>query len=146
MYEMIPRSTARASSPTVSVTKGGRITLNAPAAKLLVSFGVENVFLLWDAEARKFALKITASSDPSAYQVRFARENSAAGFSAKSFLRMVGYDFVETRALKTEWIENSAILEVTLPPDGFNRQRFPRGRKGRRSNGGKGNSVAAAGN
>ena len=143
MYEIYPRNLARASSPMVSVTKLGRITMNAAAARILAQRNAVNVFLMWDAVARKFALKPTDKSDSTTYQVRFAPENVGAGFSAKPFLRIIGYDFVETRALPTVWIEAEEMLEVTLPQEGFNRQRFPRVRKGRRDNCEKGNTAAA---
>jgi hypothetical protein len=134
MYKIYPRNLARASSPVISATKLGRITLNAAAARILVEKRVENVFLLWDADARKFALKPTPSPDATAYQLRFAPENAGAGFSAKPFLRLIGYDFEETIALRTEWLEADGILEVTLPSEGFNkRYRSPRVRRSKRN-------------
>jgi hypothetical protein len=145
LYELYPRNLARANSPVVSVTKLGRITLNAAAARILVQFGVSNTFLMWDMEARKFALKLTEVPNSTSYQVRFARDNSSAGFSAKSFLKVIGYDFEETRALPTLWIEGEAMLEVTLPQEGFNRVRFPRQRRSR-NKGSKGNGTTAGGN
>lgn len=134
MYKIYPRNLARASSPVVSATRLGRITLNAAAARIMVEKRIENVFLLWDADARKFALKPSEKPDATAYQLRFAPENAGAGFSAKPFLRLLGYDFEETIALATEWLENDQILEVTLPSEGFNRRyRSPRLRKSKRS-------------
>jgi hypothetical protein len=134
MYKIYPRNLARASSPVVSATRLGRITLNAAAARIMVEKRTENVFLLWDADARKFALKPSDKPDATAYQLRFAPENAGAGFSAKPFLRLLGYDFEETVALATEWLENDQILEVTLPSEGFNkRYRSPRLRKSKRS-------------
>lgn len=132
MYKIYPRNLARASSPVVSVTKLGRITLNAAAARILSDRQVANVFLLWDADAKKFALQPSAKPDATSYQLRFAPENAGAGFSAKPFLRVIGYDFEETIPLATEWLEAEQLLEVTLPTEGFNkRHRFPR--KSRRS-------------
>lgn len=137
MYKIYPRNLARASSPVISATRLGRITLNAAAARILVEKHVENVLLMWDADARKFALKPTEKPDATAYQLRFAPENAGAGFSAKPFLRLVGYDFEETTALQTEWLEAEEILEVTLPSEGFNkRYRSPRLRKSKRNSGG----------
>jgi hypothetical protein len=137
MYKVYPRNLARASSPVISATRLGRITLNAAATRILVEKHVENVFLLWDADAKKFALKPSQKPDATAYQLRFAPENAGAGFSAKPFLRLIGYDFEETIALPTEWIERDEILEVTLPSEGFNkRYRSPRLRKSKRTSGG----------
>jgi hypothetical protein len=138
MYKVYPRNLARASSPVISATRLGRITLNAAAARILVEKHVESVFLLWDAEAKKFALKPAEKPDATAYQLRFAPDNAGAGFSAKPFLRMIGYDFEETLALTTEWLEAESLLEVTLPTEGFNKkQRFPRLRRARRNSGEK---------
>lgn len=134
MYEIYPRNLARASSPVISVTKLGRITLNAAAARIFAEKSVESVLLLWDAQARKFALKPADKPDATAYQLRFAAENAGAGFSAKPFLRFIGYDFKETRALQTNWLESETLLEASLPTEGFDRpHRFPRTRRKRRS-------------
>lgn len=134
MYKIYPRNLARANSPVVSATRLGRITLNTSATRLMVERQVDHVFLLWDSEARKFALKPSDKPDATAYQLRFAPANSGAGFSAKPFLRLLGYEFEETIALTTEWLEAEQLLEVKLPTEGFNkRYRFPRLRKSRKS-------------
>jgi hypothetical protein len=145
MYKIYPRNLARASSPVVSATKLGRITLNAAAARIMADKHVENVFLLWDAEARKFALKPSEKPDATAYQLRFAPENAGAGFSAKPFLRLIGYEFEQTTPLSTHWIETEGILEVTLPSEGFNKKhRFPRLRKSKRSSNAEKGAAAGA--
>jgi hypothetical protein len=134
MYELYPRNLARGSSPVISATRLGRITLNAAAARIFVQKGIANVFLLWDAEARKFALKAAEKADATSYQLRFAPENSGAGFSAKPFLRVIGYEFEETMPLHTEWLEADGLLEARLPTNGFNkRYRFPRLRRSKRT-------------
>lgn len=142
-YEIYPRNLARANCPTVSVSRLGRITLNTAAVQFLLEKRVANVFLLWDSEARKFALSPTEQSDSSTYQVRFARANAGAGFSAKPFLRLIGYDFEETRALPTAWNDEKQMFEVTLPQEGFNRQRFPRARSRRRGGSDRSEPVLA---
>src|SRR6266581_4890923 len=142
MYKIYPRNLARASSPVISAAKLGRITLNAAAARIFVEKHVENVFLMWDPEARKFALKPTDKPDATAYQLRFAKDSAGAGFSAKPFLRAIGYDFEESRPLQTAWLEAEGILEATLPTEGFNRPpRYPRNKRKRRSGVGKGTAA-----
>jgi hypothetical protein len=144
MYQVFPRNLARATSPVVSATKLGRITLNAAAARIFVDKKVESVFLLWDAEAKKFALKPADKPDATAYQLRFAKDNAGAGFSAKPFLRAIGYDFMESRALQTSWLEAEGMLEVTLPGEGFNRTpRFARSKRRRRNGVDKGAGASA---
>jgi hypothetical protein len=134
MYKLYPRNLARANSPIVSATRLGRITLNTSATRLMVEKQADHVFLLWDSEVRKFALKPSDKPDATAYQLRFAPGNSGAGFSAKPFLRSIGYEFEETIALTTEWLEGEQLLEVKLPSEGFNkRYRFPRLRKSKKS-------------
>lgn len=146
MYKVYPRNLARANSPVVSATKLGRITLNASAARIMAEKHVEHVFLMWDAEARKFALKPCEKADATAYPLRFAPDNAGAGFSAKPFLRLMGYEFAETIALSTEWLGSEEILEVTLPSEGFNkRHRSPRIRRtSKRNNGGEDGKRKAA--
>jgi hypothetical protein len=134
MYKLYPRNLARASTPVVSATRVGRITLNAAAARIFVEKRVEHVFLLWDADARKFALKASDKADATAYELRFAPENAGAGFSAKPFLRLIGYEFEETMPLSTAWNEAEQLFEVTLPTGAFNkRHRFPRQRRSKRN-------------
>jgi hypothetical protein len=143
MYEIYPRNLARASSPVISATRLGRITLNAAAARIFVEKNVESVFLMWDSAARKFALKPADKPDATAYQLRFAKDNAGAGFSAKPFLRVMGYDFEETLALHTAWLEAEGILEAVLPSEGFNRPpRFPRTKRRRRNTNEKEATVA----
>lgn len=139
MYEIYPRNLARANSPVLSATKLGRITLNAAAARVFADRKVDSVLLMWDTQARKFALKpADKPDDATAYQLRFAKDNAGAGFSAKPFLRFIGYDFKETRALQTAWLESESMLEATLPTEGFDRpQRFPRIRRKRQNTVGK---------
>jgi hypothetical protein len=104
MYKVIPRNLARASTPVVSTTRLGRITLNASAARILAEKGIEQVYLMWDADSRKFALKPSEKIDAAGYELRFAPGYAGAGFSAKPFLRLIGYDFEETIALSTRWL------------------------------------------
>jgi hypothetical protein len=144
MYKVIPRNLARATTPVVSTTRLGRITLNASAARILVEKHIEHVYLLWDADIRKFALKPSEKADAMAYQLRFAPENAGAGFSAKPFLRLIGFDFEETVALTTKWLEDEGIFEVTLPQEGFNKRHRPRPRKVKKSSGGDNDEREAA--
>jgi hypothetical protein len=64
--------------------------------------------------------------------------------AAKSFLRLIGYDFEETVALSTEWLEAQSILEVTLPSEGFNKRHRPKQRKSRRTSGSDNEEKEAA--
>jgi hypothetical protein len=65
-------------------------------------------------------------------------------FSAKPFLRLIGFDFELTVALSTEWLESEGILEVTLPEEGFGKPYRPKRRKSRRSSGESEEKEAAA--
>jgi hypothetical protein len=142
MYKIFPRNLARASSPVVSANRLGRITLNAAAARKMLEKQIEYVYVLWDADARKFALQRCPEPDATAYQLRFAEGNAGAGFSAKPFLKTIGYEFEETIALATQWLENEQLLEVCLPTESFNKKyRFPRTRKSKKVSGGAGNEV-----
>jgi hypothetical protein len=143
MYKIFPRNLARASSPVVSANRLGRITLNAAAARKMLEKKVEYVYVLWDADARKFALQPCAEPDATAYQLRFAESNAGAGFSAKPFLKTIGYEFEETIPLATQWLETEQLLEVQLPTEAFNKKyRFPRTRKSKKITGGGDESVS----
>ncbi len=112
-YEVFQRKHVRSESPAISITKTGRIVLNAAATRLVREMKINAVLLLWDREERKFAIRKADSSDPHAYKVRFQRHWAL--FGARPFLKHIGWELTETRALPASWNENSKMFEVKLP-------------------------------
>jgi hypothetical protein len=128
-YEVYEKVVRRTTSPTMTISKLGRLSFNAAAAETLHKSAVEYVLLLWDKDARKVAVRSTAKKDARAYTIRYAAKYKLAGFAAKTFLNHIQYDFTTTNQYPCTWDEQSEMYEVQLPPERFNAQeprRFPR--------------------
>jgi hypothetical protein len=128
-YEVYEKVIRRTTSPTLTISKLGRISFNAAAAETLHKSAVEYVLLLWDKDARKVAVRSTTKKEPRAYTIRYAAKHKLAGFAAKTFLNHIQYDFSTTNQYPCTWDEQSEMYEVQLPPERFVAQepkRFPR--------------------
>jgi hypothetical protein len=114
-YKVFEKKNTRIGSPILTITKLGRISLNASATKLLRDNTVEYVLVMWDEDALQMALKPTSSKrDTRAYKITFGANNSGAAFSAKSFLDFVGWDLSVKRQVPAEWNEDSNLLEAKV--------------------------------
>src|ERR1043165_182788 len=90
-YEIDTRQVIRATSPRVTLNSRGRLVMNVAATTLLHKAGVDSVFLMWDAQAKKFAIRSANKKDARAYSVRFSGKDSKwCAISAKSFLSHIG--------------------------------------------------------
>ena len=56
-------------SPALTITTDGRLALNADAGDLMKGLGAKFVHLLWDAEARKIALRPLTKADSRSYKL-----------------------------------------------------------------------------
>jgi hypothetical protein len=100
--------------------KLGRCTLNRAAAEILDKDAVQTVFLLWDAEAHKMAIRPIQKKDPRSFTIRYARDRkreklTGAAFSGVLFLKHIGYDMSETKSYPLQWMPDPAQFEVQLP-------------------------------
>jgi hypothetical protein len=116
-YEIFERQTPRTGTPMLSFSKIGGISFNQPASRLLQKEAYDYVLLLWDASAKKLALKATANKkDPRSYLIRYNTKGNGAGFSAKTFLDHVGIDYSRRKALPVEIHPNREFfIEVAIP-------------------------------
>lgn len=82
---------------------------------------METILLLWDASARKLAIKSTTNKkDARAYRIRYNEKGNGATFSAKTFMDHIGLDYSEQRAVSIEIdVNNEYLLEVQLPDNFF---------------------------
>jgi hypothetical protein len=112
-YEVFTRKIIRTGSPTVSVSRLGRIGLNQSASHAMEITSETLVLLLWDKEHKKIAIKKVTNKDARAYRITLS--NKSSGFSAKTFLDYIGYDYSQTRSFPAEWNEQEKMLEVQLP-------------------------------
>jgi hypothetical protein len=113
-YEIFQREIVRASTPSVTLNKRGKLVLNVAATKIFHDAGVDNVFLMWDSERRKFALKETAKKDPRTVTLRYSSNSKWAAISAKGFLQKIGHDLSKTVSYPATWNENEGMLEISM--------------------------------
>ena len=100
----------------MTITTDGRLALNADAGDVMRSVGARFIQLLWDPDARKFALRPVAKGDEHAYRLTPARAHKRGMYlSATAFLRHIGWDFSTRRTMAVEWNEKRKMLEVHLP-------------------------------
>ena len=114
-YEIYQRVVLRVSTPAITLNKRGRLVFNVSATKKLDDLGVENAFLLWDKEHRKFAIRPTSKKDPRAVKVRFAAKRKWAAISAKGFLEHIGHNLTKTVSLPAVWSDTENMFEVAMP-------------------------------
>ncbi|HEV2298199.1 MAG TPA: hypothetical protein VGR72_06750 [Candidatus Acidoferrales bacterium] len=113
-YEIYTRETMRVSTPTITLNARGRLVFNVAATKFLHDLGVETVFLLWDSELHKFAVKVTSKRDVRAVTVRYSGGGKWAAISARGFLVKVGHDMSTTKAYPATWNAEQGMFEVSM--------------------------------
>jgi hypothetical protein len=103
----------RVSEPMVTLNSRGRLVFNVAATKLFHEAGVDMVYLMWDAEAHKFAIRGTTKKDSRAYALRYSSGNKWAAISAKSFLSHIGHPPNKTIPYAATWDKDGLMLEVS---------------------------------
>lgn len=120
-YEIYSRKVRRIGSPQIAFMNNGRVSFNKAATQILKEQAVEFFLIMWDKAQRKVALRPIAKKDPRAYKVSL-RDN-ASGFSAKTFLEDIGYDYsAGTQIFPVSWTPEQGIFELNLA-DGTMSQR-----------------------
>ena len=117
-YEPFERTSIRVEDPalTVAAPPDGRIFLNAAASRLLEKAGVGFVRILWDKTTCGLGLLAVQKGDQNSYSIVFSREGRQAAFSAKAFLRYIGWSADRRQTIRATWDEKQKMLEVKLPP------------------------------
>jgi len=113
---------SKSTSPTITISPLGRCALNRAAAGLFHKEAVENVLLLWDRDAFRFAIRPITKKDARSFNIRYTMKDKAvvgAQFSGVLFLRHIDYDYTTTGTYPIKWDANEAIFEVDLPKDRF---------------------------
>lgn len=115
----------KSTSPTMTISPLGRCALNRAAAAMFHKEAVENVLLLWDKDAHKFAVRPITKKDSRSFAIRYSQKDKAvtgAAFSGVMFLRHIGYDFSTTKTYPVKWSANESIFEIELPKERFGGQ------------------------
>jgi hypothetical protein len=114
---------SKSTSPTVTISPLGRCALNRAAAEILSKDAVENVLLLWDVEAKKFAIRSVGKKDHRSFPMRYSRKDEktvvGAAFSGVMFLKHIGYDYSRTGTYSVVRSADGAMYEVQLPEERF---------------------------
>jgi hypothetical protein len=123
-YEIFEKKRPKPGTPVMSFSKIGSITFNQTVSRAFEKLGIKNVLLMWDAGARKIALKATSDEeDPRSYVVRYNDKGNGAGFSAKTFLDYAGIDYSQRKPITIDISSsNEFVVEVKVPDELFQKQ------------------------
>lgn len=116
-FEIFTRKVVRISSPTITFTALGRISLNSASTRILEKDATEFVLLLWDKEQKTMAIRPTRKKDTRTYRVCYSKRGNSAGFSAKTFADYIGLDLTETRTTTASWNDAESQLEAKIPDE-----------------------------
>jgi hypothetical protein len=111
---MFERTAVRVEDPTVSLTKDGRIALNAAASRLLQKAGAKAVRILWDRTTCGIALQVAQKGDKNAFSVSFNGRSHT--ITAKRFLEYIGWKSDRRQTFEARWNAQQKMLETVLPP------------------------------
>lgn len=113
-WEIFTRKTRRSGAPAITFNKLGRLSLNKSATAILEKNAVEYVLLLWDASKHQIGVRPITKRDARAYTLSYGKKGNGAGFSAKTFMDHIGYDYTESRSYPAKWdeVEDTFVAEV----------------------------------
>lgn len=114
-FEIFTRKVTRSITPSITLSKLGRIALNKSATTVLEKNAVEFVLLLWDGESRVIGIRPITKKDSRAYPVKYGSKGNGAGFSAKTFLDFINVDYSESRVLPASWEADGSMLTAEVP-------------------------------
>jgi hypothetical protein len=114
-FEVFDRKVTRHIEPTVTLTTLGRMALNVGAVQILNKVVAEYVLLLWDADAKKVAIKVIGKKEPRSYALHYGVKGNGAGFSATTFMNFIKYDFSESRSFPLQWNEDANMFTFSIP-------------------------------
>jgi hypothetical protein len=117
-YELFERKSVRSVSPQAAIAPGGRIILNAAAARLLLEAGAKFVVLFWDKSKKKMAIKGVQKSSEHSFAITFMPNEglpSSGSITAKSFLQHIEWNALKREQLPTTWNASDRMFELSLP-------------------------------
>jgi len=114
-WEIFSRKVRRSGNPSLTFNKLGRISLNKTATAKLEIDAVEFVLLLWDPTRRQVGIRPITKKDQRAYRLAYGKKGNGAGFSAKTFMDHIGYDYSESRSTPVRWDEGESMFIAEVP-------------------------------
>ncbi len=122
-WEIFERKIRRSGSPGLTLNRLGRISLNKSATAILEREAVEFVLVLWDGSKRQIGIRPITKKDPRAYRLAYGVKGNGAGFSAKTFMDYIGYDYKESRSIAIRWDEGESMFVGEVPAEYLQSQR-----------------------
>jgi hypothetical protein len=116
-WEIFTRKTRKSGGPFITFNKLGRISLNKTATTVLETDAVEFVLLLWDASKRQVGVRPITKKDQRAYRLAYGKKGNGAGFSAKTFLDHIGFNYTESRSFPIKWDEQESMFIGEVPQE-----------------------------
>jgi hypothetical protein len=116
---------SKSTSPTITISPLGRCALNRAAAEMLHKDALDNVLLMWDEPAKKFAIRAISKKDNRSFNLRYQYKDNdqktvvGAAFSGVMFLKHIGYDYTTTATYPVTRTEDGTLYEVELPNERF---------------------------
>ena len=116
-WEIFTRKVRRSAGPSITFNKLGRIALNKTATTILEKEAVESVLLLWDSAKRQLGVRPITKKDQRSYRLAYGKRGNGAGFSAKTFMDYIGYDYSESRSYPAKWDEAESMFIAEIPAE-----------------------------
>lgn len=114
MYERFENRRIMYRGPAMAIRPEGRLRLNSAAAALLKDAGATRVWILWDRDRLRIALKPAEQSEVKAFKLG-SGSNSSTDISVKAFLKHIGWSASEPFSTPVEWVKQNGILEAINP-------------------------------
>lgn len=113
---------AAADALRVVIDSAGRISLDSDTTTYLLRRGIDAVRLLWNSEKRIMIFRPVKLASEFNYPIVRRKNSQQASFSARQFIRRVGWRTDQPRVLRLKWIDREQLLEVALPPEGLSKK------------------------
>jgi hypothetical protein len=126
-WEIFNRKVIRTVTPSIGVSREGRVNLNKGVTQRLKAQAVEFVLLLWDGDRHKIGLRPITKRDQRAFRVLYGKRENSSGLFAKSFFDYIGYNYSENRNLPAEWNDDEEMFEISIPHEALKPESIKQG-------------------
>ena len=113
-YKLFDNKAAKFDSPQLTL-RSGKIAFNADAGDIFSGAGAKFVHFLWDAEARRLAMRAVGKKDGPAFKVTFVKGRRGGTISAQSFLKYIQWHADGPITVSASWNDMEHMLEASLP-------------------------------
>lgn len=115
-YELFTREFVRFTTPRISLTNNGRLSINKSASEIFNSTKNAFAHLYWDRALRKVKVQLIEKEDEATYKLKiYGKGETGIQCHAATFLRFISYVFDKTRSFPAEVSAGSIVF--TIPED-----------------------------